>query len=183
MSLNNLHPRYELISLRLSSAGYSVHTAESGENALSTLAVARPDVVVTDLKMPGMPGMEVLRLVKQRSPDTEVIVMTGYGTVESAVDAMKAGASDYLVKGKVDPDLLERSIRYALERVRAEEALRDSEERHRGMFDHLPIGLYRSTLDGEFTLRVCILSFRSHRDRVEECVEIIKRCATEISNR
>src|SRR5688572_30170427 len=63
---------------------------------------------------------------------------------------MKAGASDYLVKGRVDPDQLERTIRYALERVRAEEALRDSEERHRGMFDHLPIGLYRASPDGAF---------------------------------
>ena len=63
---------------------------------------------------------------------------------------MKAGASDYLVKGRVDPDQLERTVRYAIERVRAEEALRDSEERHRGMFDHLPIGLYRVSPDGGF---------------------------------
>jgi PAS domain S-box-containing protein len=79
-----------------------------------------------------------------------MIMLTGRGSHDVDVEAMKAGASDYLVKGKVDPDQLERSIRYALERVRAEEALRDSEERHRGMFDHLPIGLYRSSPDGEF---------------------------------
>lgn len=79
-----------------------------------------------------------------------MIMLTGRGNLHVDVGAMKAGASDYLVKGKVDPDLLERLIRYGRERVRAEEALRDSEERHRGMFDHLPIGLYRTSPEGEF---------------------------------
>src|SRR5262245_6032917 len=79
-------------------AGHSVVVAADGIQAKNALEERTFDVVVTDLKMPGMPGMEVLRLVKSRAPDTEVIVMTGYGTVESAVDAMKAGAYEYILK-------------------------------------------------------------------------------------
>jgi two-component system response regulator HydG len=82
----------------LEEAGHQVVVAADGIQARNAIEERNFDVVITDLKMPGMPGMEVLRLVKQRSPDTEVIVMTGYGTVESAVDAMKAGAYEYLLK-------------------------------------------------------------------------------------
>ncbi len=82
----------------LEEAGHAVVAASDGIEARRAIEEHSFDVVVTDLKMPGMPGMEVLRLVKSRSPDTEVIVMTGYGTVESAVDAMKAGAYEYILK-------------------------------------------------------------------------------------
>jgi DNA-binding NtrC family response regulator len=82
----------------LEEAGHAVVVADDGIAARRAIEERNFDVVLTDLKMPGMPGMEVLRLVKGRAPDTEVIVMTGYGTVESAVDAMKAGAYEYLLK-------------------------------------------------------------------------------------
>jgi DNA-binding NtrC family response regulator len=82
----------------LEEAGHTVVVAADGIEARQAIEERNFDAVVTDLKMPGMPGMEVLRLVKGRSPDTEVIVMTGYGTVESAVDAMKAGAYEYILK-------------------------------------------------------------------------------------
>jgi DNA-binding NtrC family response regulator len=82
----------------LEAAGHQVVVAKDGLEARQQLEERSFDVVVTDLKMPGMPGMEVLRLVKQKSPDTEVIVMTGFATVESAVEAMKSGAYEYLLK-------------------------------------------------------------------------------------
>ena len=78
--------------------GHTVVVARDGIEARRHVEERTFDVVITDLKMPGMPGMEVLRLVKARSPDTEVIVMTGYGTVETAVEAMKAGAYEYILK-------------------------------------------------------------------------------------
>jgi PAS domain S-box-containing protein len=108
------------------------------------------DVYLVDYLLEDRDGLELVRWAREQGVRKPMIMLTGRGSHDVDVEAMKAGASDYLVKGKVDPDLLERSIRYALERVRAEEALRDSEERHRGMFDHLPIGLYRTSLDGEF---------------------------------
>jgi DNA-binding NtrC family response regulator len=82
----------------LEEAGHAVVVAADGIQAKNAIEERTFDVVITDLKMPGMPGMEVLRLVKSRSPDTEVIVMTGYGTIESAVDAMKVGAYEYVLK-------------------------------------------------------------------------------------
>ncbi|MCG3135864.1 MAG: Transcriptional regulatory protein ZraR [Planctomycetes bacterium] len=88
------------ITLRdaLEEAGHRVVVAPDGLAARAALEERAFDVVVTDLKMPGMPGLEVLRLVKSKCPDTEVIVMTGFGTVETAVDAMKLGAYEYLLK-------------------------------------------------------------------------------------
>jgi PAS domain S-box-containing protein len=94
-------------------------------------------------------GIDLVRQARDELIRIPMILLTGKGRLEVDVAAMEAGASDYLNKERVDPELLERSIRYALERARTESALRDSERRHRSMFDHLPIGLYRTTMDGE----------------------------------
>ncbi len=98
----------------LEKAGYEVGVAESGERALSALHEASFDLVVTDLKMVGAGGMEVLRAVKQSHPETEVILLTAYGTIESAVEAMKLDAYDYLTK-PVDPERLTHVVAKALE--------------------------------------------------------------------
>lgn len=83
-------------SLRRS--GYGVTQATDGFEALASLTQCKPWLVVTDLKMPRMSGLDVVKEIKKRSPATLVVVMTAYGTVETAVEAMKYGASDYLVK-------------------------------------------------------------------------------------
>ena len=88
----------KLISLRLSSAGYTVHTAESGENALSTLAVTRPDVVVTDLKMPGIDGMALFESIHRSHPTLPVIILTANGTIPDAVSATERGVFGFLTK-------------------------------------------------------------------------------------
>ncbi|RMD82200.1 MAG: sigma-54-dependent Fis family transcriptional regulator [Candidatus Dadabacteria bacterium] len=82
----------------LSKAGYETETAENAFRALDRVDAADWDVILTDLRMPTMDGLEFLREVKKRSPETEVIVMTAYGSVESAVTAMREGAADYLLK-------------------------------------------------------------------------------------
>ncbi len=104
----------------LQKAGYDVTPAESGDHALSLLHEATFDLVITDLKMVGADGMEVLRAVKQRQPEAEVILLTAYGTIESAVNAIKTGAYDYLTK-PVDPERLPHLVARALEH----KALRD----------------------------------------------------------
>ncbi|HEV2491179.1 MAG TPA: sigma-54 dependent transcriptional regulator [Candidatus Acidoferrales bacterium] len=78
--------------------GFACSEAESAETALGLLEAQSPEVVVADLKLPQMDGVEFLRRVKQILPGTEVAIMTGHGTVESAVDAMKLGAYDYIEK-------------------------------------------------------------------------------------
>ena len=83
---------------QLADAGYDVRTASSGEVALEAFDPGSTDLVVTDLQMPGMDGLALLAEVVRRDPDATVILITAYGTVESAVEAMKAGAVDFLEK-------------------------------------------------------------------------------------
>lgn len=91
--------------LILSEEGYGLQQASSGEECLSLLKSAAVDLVITDIKMPKMNGMELLEIIKARYPFCEVIVVTGYGTVEGAVEAVQKGAFGYFVKGQ-DPELL-----------------------------------------------------------------------------
>ena len=94
--------------------GYRVATAASGEEALSLLGKSDPfDLMVLDLKMPGMDGLEVTDAVRQRSPGTVIILLTAFGTLETAMQAIKHGAHDYLLKPCPIPDILE-SVRKGL---------------------------------------------------------------------
>jgi DNA-binding NtrC family response regulator len=87
-----------LLEISLSEDGHSVHTSADAETGLLHLRKASADLVVTDLKLPGMNGLEFLQEGKRLNPALPFIVMTAYGSVETAVDAMKAGASDYVLK-------------------------------------------------------------------------------------
>jgi two-component system, NtrC family, response regulator GlrR len=87
-----------LMQIRLSAAGYSVTTAESAERALAQLAVARPRVVVTDLRMSGMDGMALFEAVRAQNPALPVIILTAHGTIPDAVSAVKGGVFGYLTK-------------------------------------------------------------------------------------
>ncbi len=87
-----------ILEYNLSQEGYEVVTAVDGETAIAALDSSRFDVVLTDIKMPGMDGMDLLSEVKSRAPDTQVIVITAFGTIEMAVEAMKAGAFEYVTK-------------------------------------------------------------------------------------
>jgi two-component system response regulator HydG len=95
--------------------GYAVESASDGENALSLVSERPPDVVVTDLKMPRMDGMQLLAKLREQNAEIPVIVVTAFGDVASAVGAMRAGAADYLTK-PVDFDALLVSIERVLER-------------------------------------------------------------------
>jgi DNA-binding NtrC family response regulator len=86
--------------------GYAVKTADQGSHGLAILESHPIDLVLTDLMMPDIDGIEVLRSIKEKWPETEVIIMTGYGTVKTAVRAMKIGVFDYLEKPFTPADLL-----------------------------------------------------------------------------
>ena len=88
----------EMFSLRLKESGETVFTAYSGQECLDKLDQVNIDVVVLDIKMPGMDGLETLKEIKKRHPIVEVIMLTGHGTIETAVEGMKRGAYDYLLK-------------------------------------------------------------------------------------
>jgi len=95
--------------------GYAVRTAKSGTEGLQALDFSSFDLVLTDLKLPDIDGIEVLVRIREKWPDTRVIIMTGYGTVQSAVRAMKAGVFDYIEKPFSPEDLL-ALVKRALER-------------------------------------------------------------------
>ena len=109
--------KIKLITLldALSKEGYEVEGVEDGMTALKKLEESRFDIIVADLKLPKMDGLELLRHVKETYQDTEVIIMTAYGTIESAVSAMKMGAHDYITKPFPTEELLlkiKRLIKY-----------------------------------------------------------------------
>lgn len=99
-----LVPRTLRILLR--KHGHDVDAASHAEEALALMAADRYDVVISDINMPGADGFEVLRRVKELSPDTEVILITGYGTIENAVRGMKDGAFDYVTKPILDDEMV-----------------------------------------------------------------------------
>ncbi len=88
----------KVLSMALEREGYEVAAAASGEEALESLGEAGVDAIVTDLKMPGMDGLELLRQIHEADPSSPVVLMTAHGTIETAVEAMKQGAFDYLTK-------------------------------------------------------------------------------------
>jgi DNA-binding NtrC family response regulator len=90
---------------RLELRGYQVRTAGSGEAALEALQQALPQVVVLDVRMPGMDGLEALDTIRARYPDLPVIMLTGYGSTRDGIEGMRRGAFDYLVK-PIDIDAL-----------------------------------------------------------------------------
>lgn len=94
--------------------GFEVKTAQNGIEGLKMIEEERFDIVLTDLKMPDIDGIEVLRLIKQRWAETVVIIITGYQTVDSAVTAIKLGAYDYIEK-PFTPDGIVSVVYRALE--------------------------------------------------------------------
>ncbi|HEX6765790.1 MAG TPA: HD domain-containing phosphohydrolase [Polyangiaceae bacterium] len=119
----------DIIADFLGMEGYIVRTAEDGTSAITELERARYDMVISDLKMPRMGGLDLLKEVARSHPDTLTVIMTGFGTVETAIDAMKRGAYDYILKPfKVEEvvHIVQRGLeksRLTAENLRLREAL------------------------------------------------------------
>lgn len=115
----------DMLGMRLIDEGNNVRTALDGRSGLAVLDEGwDADVVVLDIKMPGMDGIEVLKELKTKYPIVEVILLTGHGTIDTAVSGLKAGAFDYLLKPSQHEELLIK-----LEKARQRKA--DHEERIR----------------------------------------------------
>jgi DNA-binding NtrC family response regulator len=127
-------PQRRVLAGFLRKHGYAAETAGDAEEALRVVSSRTVDLVLTDLRMPGRSGVDLLEAVRGKNPEVPVVVMTAYGTVESAVSAMKRGAADYLAK-PVDLDELEVLVARTLERralVSENRALREQlESRYR----------------------------------------------------
>ena len=112
-----------VLQVQLEQDGYSVTSAASAAETLSLLAVRPYDLVIADLKMPGMSGLDLLKTIRSKHPETIVIILTAFGTVETAVEAMKAGAYHYLTK-PVHPEELALTLDRALEHIQLVEEVR-----------------------------------------------------------
>ena len=117
----------EYLANRLQRDGYSVRTTYSGEEALEVVIKEDFDVAVVDLKMPGMDGIETQRRLKELLPLLQCVVLTAYGSVETALKSGQVGAYDYLFK-PIDYDSLTDTIEGALEEKRALERIRSERE-------------------------------------------------------
>jgi two-component system NtrC family response regulator len=113
-----------VMEMQLEEIGCDVIAVASGNEAMTALEELTPELVITDLKLPGMSGLELLKLLRSDHPELTVIMITAYGTVKTAVEAMKAGAYDYLTK-PIDYDELALVVSRALERQQLLEEVRN----------------------------------------------------------
>jgi PAS domain S-box-containing protein len=109
-----------LLSMSLRSDGYEIVTAYNGEQGLEVFQSESPDIVVTDIKMPGMNGLELLKKIKELDPEKEVIIVTGHGDIDSTITALQYGASDFINKPVRD-----EALAIALERAKTKIAIRE----------------------------------------------------------
>lgn len=98
----------DFLSKRLTKRGFDVRTASGGFEALEILEKTTPDVVVLDVLMPGMDGLATLREIRHRHPKLEVVMLTGHGSTDSALQGMELGAYDYLLKPVAIGDLTQK---------------------------------------------------------------------------
>jgi two-component system, NtrC family, sensor kinase len=108
------------------------------------------DVVLCDYHLPWTDGLTILRSVKARWPDVPVLMVTGSGNERIAIESIKAGLDDYIIKSPGHLERLPSAVRSALERLEQRHRLGEIEMRYRTLFDRVPVGLYRATPDGEF---------------------------------
>jgi len=106
-----------MFHLLLGAHGYTVLTAENGVEGLEVFRKERPPIVLTDIKMPGMDGFEVLQQIKEMDSDSEVIVITGHGDMDLAIQALNLNASDFINK-PIQKDALDMALRRAEERIK-----------------------------------------------------------------
>ena len=116
----------QTLSERLVMRDYDVTTALSGEEAVENVTKYNYDVVILDVSMPGMSGVDALREIKKIKPLTEVIMLTGHATVETAIDGMKLGALDYLMKPCETEDLIGKINMASERKSEHEQRIRDA---------------------------------------------------------
>ena len=117
----------KVLGISLSDSGYQVFTAKSGEEALSIFKEQDPPIVLTDIKMPGMDGIELLQRMKEENPDSEVIMITGHGDMELAIQSLKHEATDFITK-PINDDALGIALKRAKERISLKTQLKEYTE-------------------------------------------------------
>jgi len=117
----------KVLSISLTDIGYQVSAAENGDEALKLFEKIQPQIVLTDIKMPGMDGIELLKKIKEESPDTEVIMITGHGDMELAIQSLKFDATDFITK-PINDEALEIALKRANEKITLKTKLKEYTE-------------------------------------------------------
>ena len=176
----------EFFEIFLTQEGYQVETSEFPEKALERLHLQKFDLLITDLSMPSMDGLKVLENAKKISPETSVIIMTAYATAESAIEAMRNGAYDYLMKPFKVEDI-RRTIRNAVENIN----LKKENKKLREKLEQTDVGLKRFVGKSECIRTVTDLIRRVSQNRASVLLwgesgtgkELAARAIHELSNR
>lgn len=116
-----------VLGISLSDCGYDIRSAENGETGLRLFREIKPPIVLTDIKMPGMDGIELLRRIKLENPETEVIMITGHGDMDLAIESLKNQATDFITK-PINVDALEFSLKRAQDKILMRKQLREYTE-------------------------------------------------------
>jgi DNA-binding NtrC family response regulator len=119
----------EMLSMRLTDAGHRVRSVYDGDAALAVLDEAECDVVLLDIRMPGKDGITVLKAIKDIHPIIEVILLTGHGTIDTAVEGLKSGAYDYVQKPAKFDELLDKLEAARDRKAEHEDRIRRAEAR------------------------------------------------------
>ena len=117
----------DVLYLPLTDMGYEVFMAEDGNEALSVFEEAQPTIVLTDIKMPGMDGIELLQQIKRENPETEVVMITGHGDMDLAIESLKNEAADFITK-PINVNALEIALQRVRERILTRQQLREYTE-------------------------------------------------------
>jgi FixJ family two-component response regulator len=164
----------------LAQAGYTVRLADSGDEGFRLAREGGFDVILSDMKMPGLSGLEVLRKLRDSRVDASFIIMTGFGTVDTAVEAMKLGAVDFLAK-PVEAGVLREAVHKALARHASERARAGEREaylarlgrlsaREREVMVHVVRGRLNKQIAAD--LDIALQTVKQHRSRVMEKMEV-----------
>ncbi len=187
----------DVLAIALSDCGYDVCTAENGNDALLRFKEFNPPVVLTDIKMPVMDGIELLRRIKFENPETEVIMITGHGDMDLAIESLKNEATDFITK-PINVDALEISMKRAQDKILMRKQLREYTENLERLIrektelqDHLSsLGLMISSishgikglltgLDGGMYLLDSGFA-KQKQEQIKEGIEIVKIMADRI---
>jgi signal transduction histidine kinase len=106
----------DVLHVSIADMGYAVHTAENGERAIDIFRQIDPPIVVTDIKMPGMDGIELLQKIKRENPETEVVMITGHGDMDLAIKSLKFEATDFITK-PINVDALEIALKRVQDKI------------------------------------------------------------------
>jgi phosphoserine phosphatase RsbU/P len=156
-------------------------------DGLTALNTDRFDVVLMDMSLPDGAGLANVSVVQAGAPQLPIIVAGDSDDETLALEAVHAGAHDYLVKGQLTPGWLERSIRYAIERHRVDRALLEAEEKYHSVFDHLVEGIFQTTADGHYLMANAALAriygYATPEELIQGLTDISKRLYIEEARR